>query len=196
MNQDLTILLKARKTALQLLRDRKYEVPDIFDCDDITEFKQLYQNKRLDIFVKQPSKCYIKFIILNKSRPQVIREYIEEIQSRYTGEDGQIIIILKSKPHNTLFKVIKEYKNLQFFWLSELINNITKHSLNPRFIKLEEDEIAKLLEKYKLKNKLSLPIMLSTDPICKYFNYKVGDVCRIQKSSPTSGSYTTYRTIK
>ena len=196
MNNDLNTLLKCRKTLIEMLRDRGFDVPLMYDCADLTEFKHLYNNKRLDIFVKSPYKCYAKFIILNKTRPQIVREYIEEIQYKYTGEEGHIIIILKNKPHNSLFKVTKEFKNIQFFWLSELINNITHHRLNPSFKLLNETQINELLSKYNLKNKTSLPIMLSSDAISKYFNYKIGDVCKVVKISPTNGTYISYRTIK
>ena len=196
MNGDLTLLYKCRKTIIELLRDRKYNVPLVFDCEKFSDFKQLHINKQLDIFVKEPKKCYVKFIVLNKTRPQLIREYIEDIQSKYTEADGNIILILKNKPHNSLFKVSKEYKNIQFFWLDELVNNITHHRLNPKFEKLSENEIVELLKKYNLKSKLSLPLMLPTDAISKYFNFKSGDVCRITKISPTNGIYISYRNIK
>lgn len=196
MNGDLNLLFQSRKTVLELLRDREYDVPLMYDCDNFNDFRQLHSNKKLDIFVKQPNNCYVKFIILNKIRPQVVREYIEEIQNKYTGENGSIIIILKNKPHNSLFKVSKEFNNIQFFWLSELIHNITKHRLNPKFELLNNNEIDDLLKKYNLISKLSLPLILSSDPICKYFNFKVGNICKVTSISPTNGVYVSYRVVK
>ena len=196
MNHDLKILYSCHQTIIQLLNDRGFKVPSIFNCNTLEDFKLLNNNKQLDIFVKEPHKCFVKFIIMNKARPQIIREIIEELKKKYTEEEGEIIIILKNKPHNSLFKVSKEYKNIQFFWLSELINNITHHKLNPKFTKLTDEETIDILKHYNLHSKLQLPIMLISDPISKYFNYKSGDVCKVYKNSPTNGEYISYRYVK
>lgn len=196
MNNDLNIIYNCRKTLIELLKDRGYSVPDIYICKKMGEFRQLHQNKRLDIFVKEPNKCYAKFVILSKTRPQTIREYIVDIKNNYTGEDGNIIIILKNKPHNSLFKLSKEFKNIQFFWLNELINNITKHHLNPKFIKLNNDDVNTLMNRYHIRNKLQLPIMFVSDPISKYFGYSSGDICRVERKSVTNGIDISYRYVK
>ena len=197
MNNDLLVLFKCRKTLIQLLRDRGYDVPLVYDCDKLNEFKQIHQAKRLDIFVKEPNKCYVKFVIINKTRPQMIRDYIDDIKKKYiTDKDGYIIIILKNKPHNTLFKLTKEFNNIQFFWLEELVNNITHHSLNPKFEKLSTTQINDLLKHYSLSSKYFLPITLSSDPIAKYYNFTSGDVFKVTRSSITNGVYISYRCIK
>lgn len=197
MNNDLLVLFKCRKTLIQLLRDRGYDVPLVYDCDKLSEFKQIHQAKRLDIFVKEPKKCYVKFVIINKTRPQMIRDYLEDIKKKYiTDDNDSIIIILKNKPHNTLFKLSKEFKNIQFFWLEELVNNITHHSLNPKFEKLTPNQVSSLLKHYSLTSKYFLPITLYTDPIAKYYNFVSGDVFKVTRSSITNGVYISYRCIK
>lgn len=196
MNNDLAILYNCRNTLIELLRDRGYTVPEIYICNKMSEFRSLHQSKKLDIFVKEPKKCYAKFVIVNKTRPQVVREYIADIQKKYTGEDGSIIIILKNKPHTSLFKLSKDFKNIQFFWLNELINNITHHNLNPKFIKISQEQEIELLERYDLRSKLQLPIILASDPISKYFGYVSGDICKIERKSITNGIDISYRCVK
>lgn len=196
MNNDLKILFSCHKTLIEMLTDRGFNVPDIFKCNELNDFKYLYQNKQVDIFVKEPIKCFAKFVLINKARPQLIREIIDEIRKDYTGDDGNIIIILRNKPHNSLFKINKEFKNIQFFWISELVNNLTRHRLNPKFIKLSESEILELMSKYNLRSKIQLSIMLQSDPISKYFNFQSGDICKIIRNSPSNGEYISYRCIK
>ena len=197
MSSDLNILYNCRNTIIEMLRDRGFVVPDIYICKNFQEFRQLHNNKQLDIYVKDPTPCYVKFVILSKSRPQMIRDHITSIKENYSlTEDSDIIMVLKNKPHNTLYKLNKEHRNIQFFWINELIRNITHHSLNPLFQKLSPLEEEEVLKKYNLRSKNNLPLFLATDPICKYFNFKSGTICKIIKKSKTNGVYITYRCVK
>ena len=47
--------------------------------------------------------------------------------------------------------------------------------------------------KYSIKNKHQFPLILHTDPKCKYLDIKVDTLVKIVRPSPTSGEYVSYR---
>ena len=53
-------------------------------------------------------------------------------------------------------------------WCKQLQFNITKHMLVPNHIKLDEDEENFIIQKYNLKSKFQLPLILKNDPISRY----------------------------
>ena len=64
----------------------------------------------------------------------------------------------------------------------------------PKHIPITDStEINKIMEKYSIKNKHQFPLILHTDPICKYLDIKVDTLVKIVRPSPTSGEYVSYR---
>ena len=194
---------RAYKTVLEMIEDRKYIVPVEYKEIDNNTFKYLYSNSKLDIFIKNDkkndNKLFAKFILLNKVKPNFIRELITKIKEEFlTSKNDKMLLILKNKPNNSILKIIKEskYKFCQIFWLNTLQFNITKHSLVPKHIKLEEDEIKNLLKKYSLKDRLHLPIITREDPVIKYYDILPNSVVKIDRPSKTMGNYDFYRCVR
>ncbi len=72
--------------------------------------------------------------------------------------------------------------------------NIEKHELVPKHILLSEKEKQKLLERYGITLG-KLPRILSSDPMVKILNAKVGDVIKIIRKSPTAKESVYYRVV-
>ena len=194
---------RAYKTVLEMIEDRNYIVPNEYKEIDDKTFKYLYSNSKLDIFIKNDTdndnKLFAKFILLNKVKPNFIRELISKIKEEFiTEEKDKMLLILKNKPNNSILKIIKEskYKCCQIFWLNKLQFNITKHSLVPKHIKLNEEEIINLLKKYSLKDRLQLPIINKEDPVIKYYDIIPNSVVKIDRPSKTMGNYEFYRCVR
>jgi DNA-directed RNA polymerase subunit H (RpoH/RPB5) len=71
---------------------------------------------------------------------------------------------------------------------------IEKHKLVPKHILLSEKEKEELLKKYGITLR-ELPRILSSDPMAKALNAKVGDVIKIIRESPTAGVSEYYRVV-
>jgi DNA-directed RNA polymerase I, II, and III subunit RPABC1 len=82
---------------------------------------------------------------------------------------------------------------LQFFHLSELQFNPTKHQLVPQHRKLSPEETTEIMTKYLIKSKLHMPIILKTDVIAKWHGLKQGDVVEIIRYNENSGKSYYYR---
>jgi DNA-directed RNA polymerase subunit H (RpoH/RPB5) len=71
---------------------------------------------------------------------------------------------------------------------------IEKHELVPKHILLNEKEKEEVLKKYGITLK-DLPRILSSDPMAKALNAKVGDIIKIIRKSPTAEVSEYYRVV-
>lgn len=71
---------------------------------------------------------------------------------------------------------------------------IEDHMLVPKHIKLNEEEIKKVLEFYNISIK-QLPRISSKDAVIKNLNIKLGDVIKIIRKSDTAGESVFYRVV-
>lgn len=185
---------KVRKTVIEMLRDRgneiseKYEIP--FD-----EFVIQYDNDGIDMVIELEDKIiYVYFHVAEKNLSK--KEFVNLIErTTKEYENLHLIIITPSKLNQTLKKEIKKLEHCEAFLTKELLFNITKHTLIPEMRMLNEKEIKKVIEKFRVPaNKL--PKFLLTDPIVRYYGGKTGDVFEIKRISLGSGVNVTYRYVK
>ena len=200
---DVNTSYRARKTIIEMLIDRKYDVPDEYKEVDFETFRYLYNNKKYDIYCTKNNdtdkKVYVKFIHVNKIKPNSIREFITAINAEYLGgSDDELLIILKNKPNNSILKISKEknFKMCEINWLARLQFNITKHDIVPQHILVTEEELMRIMEKYQLTSTYQLPLINKDDPIVKYYNFKPGSVCKIIRPSKTSADHIYFRCVK
>ena len=137
---------------------------------------------------------FIKFLLQRHKLLQSLKKYL----SGFDDKDSSIkhIFILKKKQSNS-FKKHCESLNVETFKLDELKVNITKHALVPKHTLIRDPiKKEKILKKYNTnKNINSLPEMLITDPICRFYGGKCGDLFEIQRISPVTGKYISYRYV-
>ena len=66
----------------------------------------------------------------------------------------------------------------------------------PKHILLNEEEKQEVYNKYNMKNNDHFQQILVTDPVAKYYAMRVGDLCKIIRSSPSSGVGISYRAVR
>jgi len=114
-----------------------------------------------------------------------------------TSSVARAIIVVQqgmsSFARQAMSEMAPKYK-LEMFKETELMVNITEHSLVPKHIKQTKEEKKQLLERYKLKES-QLPRIQSNDPVARYFGLERGDVVKIIRTSETAGKYVTYRLV-
>jgi len=200
-------LFNSWKTSLELANDRGFKVDTNYNKVSIKEFKFMINDKDsgIDIVCYENNKdpnhmLYIKFILALKIKPSSIKEIYEEINQKISDtKKVDIILILKSKPNNSILKLEKDksYTNIQIYWCKQLQFNVTKHELVPVHKKLCEEDSKDVLKRYSLSGKQQLPLLLKDDVISKYYNYKSGDIIEITHTNTSQNrEYTFYRCVR
>ena len=199
---DSQVFLKVWKNALELVNARGYTYEQKYDTINEEEMKHLISNNGLFIMgEKKSSKILIKLVTISKVKSVNIKEIVAEIVDELKDSNCsfEIIIILKNKPTSIIKKLEKdkEYANLQIMYTKQFMFNPTKHSLVPKHTKLPEDEINDIVKYYALSSKNQLPIILKDDAIVRYYNFKPGDVIKIESTVGTMNTnYLYYRCVR
>ena len=166
-----------------------YNTSSIFDIDVNDDFKIIYH-------------------MTNKIKIQDIRKFIYKSNENDKNEENEddenikkkdIIFISKEKLTTNNLKSFNEFKktiNFQFFYIKELLFNIYRHEFVPKHeVISDQTEIDNIMKKYLLLNKFQFPLILITDPVCKYLNIKSNSLVKITRPSVTSGEYMLYRYV-
>lgn len=198
---ELQIYRNAWNTCIEMAKDRGFEVDQNYNLITDNDFKYMLFEKKIDIFAENSDKTralFFKFVLAPKIKPSTIKVIIDEIKKECEYTNIDLIIILKSKPNNTITKIEKEYTtNIQIMWCKQLQFNVTKHVLVPKHTKCNDEEINELLKTYNLLTKVQLPLISRDDPVIRYYNYKPGDVIKITGTKMSfNPNYEFYRTVK
>lgn len=182
--------------------------------DDIAEFdeheadidrEEFYNDANVIEF--NTDNTTIIFALTKKLRMDIIdqlkknKNNIEAFTDNYNGKNNIILIFgndILTTPTisqlNLIDKILQKKKGmLQYFQLNELQFNPTKHQLVPPHRKLTNEEATEVMNKYLIKNKLQMPIILRTDVIAKWLGLKQGEIVEIVRFNENSGKSYYYR---
>jgi DNA-directed RNA polymerase I, II, and III subunit RPABC1 len=182
--------------------------------DDIAEFdeheadidrEEFYNDANVIEF--NTDNTTIIFALTKKLRTDIIDQLkksktnIESFIDAYNGKNNIILIFgndILTTPTitqlNLIDKILQKKKGmLQYFQLNELQFNPTKHQLVPPHRKLTTEEATEVMNKYLVKNKLQMPIILRTDVIAKWLGLKQGEIVEILRYNENSGKSYYYR---
>lgn len=182
--------------------------------DDIAEFdeheadidrEEFYNDANVIEF--NTDNTTIIFALTKKLRMDIIdqlkknKNNIETFTDNYNGKNNIILIFgndILTTPTisqlNLIDKILQKKKGmLQYFQLNELQFNPTKHQLVPPHRKLTNEETTEIMNKYLIKNKLQMPIILRTDVIAKWLGLKQGEIVEITRFNENSGKSYYYR---
>ncbi|KAJ3190363.1 DNA-directed RNA polymerases II 24 kDa polypeptide (RNA polymerase II subunit 5) [Gaertneriomyces sp. JEL0708] len=197
-------LWRVWKTVHELVKDRGYSVSDRELELSLDEFKATHI--RGDVVDRQNLTFLVagateelkdqSLLVFFTEDESVGIKPIRKIAERMVSQNiFRAIIIYQKNMTPSANKVIQEMAPkyiMDLFQESELLVNITKHSLVPPHEVLSDAEKKTLLERYRLKES-QLPRIHPTDPIARYYGLKRGQVVRIIRPSETAGKYVTYR---
>lgn len=102
------------------------------------------------------------------------------------------IIIIKDAAKKVVKQVVTDYKNAEFFFENEMLEDIPAKVFIPEHQILLEEEKKELLSKF---SEIELARILSTDMMSRYYGAKVGDIFRIIRPSFTAGKNIFYRRV-
>ena len=166
-----------------MLKDREYNITYTAEnSKDLTGVVMKAKNEEQYIFVY--------FTNETKFGVKSIRSIMEDIKSSYT-------VILVATDGLTPFaqkEISDSYQNIQFFKKNELYLNPTKHVLYSPHEKITGEERSDVLLKYG-SNLKKYPILRTSDIICRYYNFKIGDMIKITRICPPLEKMLVYRIV-
>jgi|688.fasta_scaffold1045129_1 DNA-directed RNA polymerase I, II, and III subunit RPABC1 len=182
-------VVRSFKTIIEMLEDRKIDIGDV-SKDSAHELLDVFVNNNKVLFEVIINDVKIVYCLSAKVKWSELKKFFED-EKPYS----LYICVAKDKMSQNNTKMLGSLKsNLQVFDMRHLQFNISKHSLVPKHeIVRDENEIKELIEKFTLKSKFQLPIILKIDAMSKYLGLKNGDVIKITRVSPTAGEYVVYR---
>lgn len=119
---------------------------------------------------------------------------IEGLDAFITDSENKNKIFIGNNISQKAFKQFVDIPKSEVFFEYELMMNIIEHELQPKFELLTEEEKNIKLKEYNL-NISNLQTILKTDPVARYYNAKPGDVFRIIRPSPYTGTGFSYRRV-
>ena len=144
--------------------------------EDVTPSYQ--STPRKSKVIEQPD-VFVYFAAEAKVLVKKMREYIQHMQD---SQVSHAIIVFGQQITTAAKREVPLHFQLEFFQVTELIKNITKHQLVPKHERIaSEIEVQKILSQYKLAGKHLLPRFEKTEPIVRYYNWPPGSVIRIHR---------------
>eukprot|EP01087_Luapelamoeba_hula_P003968 TRINITY_DN13940_c0_g1_i2.p1 TRINITY_DN13940_c0_g1~~TRINITY_DN13940_c0_g1_i2.p1 ORF type:complete len:208 (-),score=42.96 TRINITY_DN13940_c0_g1_i2:64-687(-) len=200
-------LFQIRRTVMQMLTDRGYIVGQA----DVEMDKETFMSKcapdgavrrkELEMLFRKkddPTNLLFVFWPEENNKPVGVTP-IKTFCDRMKEESVRRAIIVVQHGLTSFAKtLVTEMTNsgivLECFHETELLFNITHHTLVPKHYVLTPEEKALLLAKYHLQEE-QLPRMQLNDPVSRYYGLAKGQVMKIVRPSETAGRYVTYRMV-
>lgn len=143
----------------------------------------------LDFVVKNKTK-YSLYIVNAKISSITQGTPLDDFLSN--NLDTHKIIVIKDCSKKAIKQIITDYKNAEFFFEHEMLEDIPSKVFIPKHQLLTEEEVKELLTKF---NEEELSIIYNTDMMSRYYNANIGDIFRIIRPSVTSGNSIFYRRV-
>ncbi|KAL3381791.1 hypothetical protein AABB24_001740 [Solanum stoloniferum] len=191
----------ARKTMLEMLKDRGFAIPNSEIDTTLQEFREKYGQRpdveRLRISAMHRTDLTNKVLVIfcgpNSVKMNVIRSILSQIMNKESL--SRLILIIENPMTNPAMKVVEDSPfKTEIFQITDLLVNITKHVLKPKHELLTNTEKEQLLKKYNLEEK-QLPRMSQKDAIARYYGLEKGQVVKVTYSNEIIETHVTYRCV-
>ncbi len=147
------------------------------------------ENNIYEFLLKDKSKCGI-FFLNNKLTSIVQNSPLDDYLS--SNIEVKKFIIGKDVQKKVVKQIFTEYKNAEFFFETEMMEDIPSKVFIPKHELLGSEEKKEILDKFS-ENEFAK--ILVTDMMSRYYGAKIGDIFRITRPSITAGKNIFYRRV-
>ena len=157
----------------EMMEQRGYEIVSVEDA-------QIVATKQNGDYIY----VFFKILKINNVKLQELTSIMKDTNINH------IIVVYNESVTPSAKKIISDISAemvIELFHINELQYNITKHKLQPRFERLKTHVSFK-----KTYGRTTQAVLLSTDPIARFYNYRKGDVIRVVRQD----GYVCYRIVK
>lgn len=182
-------------TNYEIIKKEK-ESLDINMNIEISDYTYLIKNKCYILFRKNnkyKSFLFVKSFYDNETNITYIYKQINDFMTWkdiWRNKNILTVLICDDDIEDKIIKKIKEdnimTKIMETVSYSSVLYNITEHA---DFVKHEK---IKNYEKKYIKYNLTLPVLLNTDPVSRWYDYNINDIIKITRNDKSI----TYRIVK
>jgi len=172
---------------LKMLYRRKWIDSYIDEYNKLT--KSIDNKTTFDFLLNDNSSCSIYFVnakLTTITQNTPLDEYLS------TNIEVHKIIIVKDIAKKVVKQILTEYKNTEFFFEYEMLEDLPNKKFIPIHQNISQEEKNELLSKF---SEYDLAKILSTDIMVRYYGAKIGDIFRIIRPSFTAGKNVFYRRV-
>ncbi|XP_057510272.1 DNA-directed RNA polymerase V subunit 5A-like [Actinidia eriantha] len=191
----------ARRTVLEMLRDRGYIIPESELALSLSDFRSAFGHKpdleRLRVCAFLRSNPTKKILVIFCGTDEIRKQTMVGILNQIIDKDSlhRVVLILQSKMNFHARKLVDEYSvRVETFQITDLLVNITKHVVWPKHKILAAEEKQTLVKKYNVEDN-QFPRMLENDAIARYYALEKGQVVKVSYSGTFTDSLVTYRCV-
>jgi DNA-directed RNA polymerase subunit H (RpoH/RPB5) len=204
----ISTVAKSRRIVLELMEKQDYNIDDYsnFSINEVNSMKvnnqldMLLQKKTEDPVTKIKSKIYIRYYLGKMLKTSNLQEMIDDLfnLTETLTKNDTLFIISKDEPNETLINELKHiWESDKIFIVVESIKrlqfNILNHSLVPKHRVMNSIEVAEIMTKYSVKDKVQFPEISRFDPVARVIGLRPGDMCHIIRPSKTAIETNYYR---
>lgn len=122
---------------------------------------------------------------------------LERILSEYSAQGIDHIILVVANKLNPSCNALVESStsHIEIWLMAELQFNVSRHELVMPHRVLTAEEAESVKSKYKVTDE-GLPVIFTSDMMCRYVGGRVGDMIEIERRSWTAGKSLYYRLVK
>jgi len=188
-----------------MLADRDDNIDEFNEHEIDIERDEFYNDR--DIIEFNTDKTTLIFALSKRLKKNILDELkenednLDDFIKKYNNKLNILLIFNNDTLSSPLITQLNKFDKLlqkkggmlQYFQINQLLFNPTKHKLVPKHRKLTTEEANAIMEKYMIKNKLQMPMILHNDVIAKWLGLKQGEIVEITRYNENSGKSFYYR---
>jgi len=147
----------------------------------------------IETYVKQMTKLdqATHAIVITSGMTHFAKRRMSQCEHKQKIQKQKIFNPLTNPTQFILDQGVLEFEH---FLSSQLLFNLTKHSLYVPHLLLTEEETDELFSKFHC-TKQRLPLIFSADPVVRFFNFPKGSVLKIERNLGSLSSQFMYRLV-
>lgn len=144
-------------------------------------------------------KAYIHFMMnmQNIKKPNELVKLHDMLENAHDlNNNDHVILVIFHDLTESIMDLESKHQNLTIFSHKKLLFNVIDHEYVPKHELLSPSEKNTLLSDLMISAYDKLPLINRSDVICRYYNYRVGDVIKITRPSLSGKTHVIYRYVQ
>ena len=205
-------IINVMKNVHKMLKNRGFDVNKINRNPPVAQLIktiEMFRNgaNSLDILIENTDptkeylgeKGYVHFIynMRNSKSSDEIEEIYDVIRKAHNMKDSDdIMIVVFHDLGETIRDLELSYDNITIFTYKNLMFNIVDNEYVPVHECLNPEQKIKLLSDFMITGYDKIPLISKSDAVCRYYNFRDGDVLKITRPSKANKSHISYRYVQ